>query len=38
MTMLLEPFTPLFELSRELNRFASGGTQLRSFIPPPTWS
>jgi HSP20 family protein len=33
MTMLFEPFAPLFELSRELNRFASSDTPFRSFIP-----
>ena len=32
MTLLFEPFAPLFELSRELDRFAPGG-RLRSFVP-----
>jgi HSP20 family protein len=33
MTLLFEPFAPLFELSRELNRLAPGGMQVRSFVP-----
>jgi HSP20 family protein len=33
MTVLFEPFAPLFELSRELSRFAPGGTPVRSFVP-----
>ena len=33
MTMLLEPFAPLFELSRELNRLATDSTRSRAFVP-----
>jgi HSP20 family protein len=35
MKLLFEPFAPLFELSRELDRYlAPNGTLLRSFMPP----
>jgi HSP20 family protein len=33
MTLLFEPFAPLFELSREFDRLAPGGTRFRSFVP-----
>lgn len=33
MTPFVEPFAPLLELSRELNRFAPGGPAPRSFVP-----
>lgn len=33
MTLLFEPFAPLFELSRDLSRFASGGPAVNAFLP-----